>query len=218
MKPSPELKVHTTRLSILEVAERLFAQIGFEKTTVFDIAHELRMSPANVYRFFSTKAEINEAVGRRLLSAIETAGENIVALSEPAREKLRALLASIETTNEERLRSRRKLHYLLETAFSQNWPIARDHVEKITKLLCEIIEQGHRDGEFAVSDCQLAAILVCSACMRFWHPRLVVEFAEEPEPTLDQTVDFCLTALAQGVSAAKRLRPVQPPTSIAAAS
>jgi hypothetical protein len=90
---------------------------------------------------------------------------------------------------------------LLETAFSENWPIAHDHIEKITKLLCEIISQGDRDGEFAVGDCELAAILVRSASMRFWHPRLMVECAEDPEPTLDQMVDFCLASLVQRASA-----------------
>ena len=41
-----------TRERILVVAERLFRQLGYQKTTVADIAKELRMSPANVYRFF----------------------------------------------------------------------------------------------------------------------------------------------------------------------
>ncbi len=44
-----------TRERILVVAERLFRQIGYQKTTVGDIAKELRMSPANVYRFFESK-------------------------------------------------------------------------------------------------------------------------------------------------------------------
>jgi AcrR family transcriptional regulator len=196
MKDAPESKEHSTRLSILAVAERLFAEIGFEKTTVADLARELRMSPANVYRFFSAKAEINEAVGRRLLRAIEAAGEEIVKQPRPAGEKLRAFLAAVEKANDDRFRSNRKLHDLLETAFSENWPIAHDHIEKITKLLCEIISQGDRDGEFAVGDCELTAILVRSASMRFWHPRLMVECAEDPEPTLDQMVDFCLASLA----------------------
>ena len=41
-----------TRERILVVAERLFRQIGYQKTTVADIAKELRVSPAGVYRFF----------------------------------------------------------------------------------------------------------------------------------------------------------------------
>ena len=44
-----------TRARILVVAERLFREIGYQKTTVADIAKVLRMSPANVYRFFDSR-------------------------------------------------------------------------------------------------------------------------------------------------------------------
>lgn len=36
---------------ILEAAERLFRHYGYAKTNVADIARELDMSPANIYRF-----------------------------------------------------------------------------------------------------------------------------------------------------------------------
>jgi len=60
-----------TRERILVVAERLFRQIGYQKTTVADIAKELRMSPANVYRFFESKKAINEGVARVLMGEVE---------------------------------------------------------------------------------------------------------------------------------------------------
>ena len=44
-----------TRERILVMAERLFRELGYQKTTVGDIAKELHMSPANVYRFFESK-------------------------------------------------------------------------------------------------------------------------------------------------------------------
>ena len=43
-----ESKEKDTRELILKVAERLFRQMGFQKTTVADIARETHMSPANV--------------------------------------------------------------------------------------------------------------------------------------------------------------------------
>ena len=60
-----------TRERILVVAERLFRQIGYQKTTVADIAKELRMSPANVYRFFDSKKAIHEGVARSLMGEVE---------------------------------------------------------------------------------------------------------------------------------------------------
>ena len=47
-----------TRQSIVDTAERFFRDIGYQKTTVADIAKSLRMSPANVYRFFDSKKSI----------------------------------------------------------------------------------------------------------------------------------------------------------------
>ena len=60
-----------TRERILEVAERLFREIGYQKTTVADIAKVLRMSPANVYRFFNSKKAIHEGVARVLMGQVE---------------------------------------------------------------------------------------------------------------------------------------------------
>ena len=64
-----------TRERILVVAERLFRQIGYQKTTVADIAKELRMSPANVYRFFDSKKAIHEGVARGLMGEVEVAAQ-----------------------------------------------------------------------------------------------------------------------------------------------
>ena len=148
--------------------------------------------------FSLQKPRSTKRSARRLFAVTEVAGDGIVKNSEPVRQKLRALLAMMETANEQRFLSNRKLHDLLERSFSENWPIAREHTKKITKLLYEIISQGKRDGVFAVGDCERAATIMRSASIRFWHPRQAVEGAQEPEPTLDEMIDFCLAAFAQG--------------------
>ena len=58
------------RARIVETAEALFRDIGYQKTTVADIAKALKMSPANVYRFFDSKKSINEAVAERVTAAV----------------------------------------------------------------------------------------------------------------------------------------------------
>src|SRR5258708_33824379 len=73
-----------TRERILVVAERLFREIGYQKTTVADIAKVLRMSPANVYRFFDSKKAIHEGGARTLMGGVETAAEALSAGRVPA--------------------------------------------------------------------------------------------------------------------------------------
>ena len=58
------------RERILVTAERLFREIGYQKTTVADIAKALHMSPANVYRFFDSKKSITAGVARRLMGEV----------------------------------------------------------------------------------------------------------------------------------------------------
>src|ERR1700731_5316185 len=90
------------RERILVTAERLFRQIGYQKTTVADIAKELRMSPANVYRFFESKKAIHESVARSLMGEVEEVAKAIVAKPGPATSRLRELLTTIHRMNSER--------------------------------------------------------------------------------------------------------------------
>ena len=67
----PDEAAPTTRCRILATAEEAFRLVGYQKTTVADIAKTLRMSPANVYRFFESKKAIHEAVIKRLMDDTE---------------------------------------------------------------------------------------------------------------------------------------------------
>ncbi len=75
MSAQPKAKTDDTRARIMETAETLFRRMGFAKTAVADIAGELRMSPANVYRFFPSKNAIVEAICQRCLT--DAGGEGL---------------------------------------------------------------------------------------------------------------------------------------------
>jgi AcrR family transcriptional regulator len=197
MRAERESKEKDTHKLIVEVAERLFRQIGFQKTTVADIARELHMSPANVYRFFAAKSEINEAVCMDLLGKIEAEAEKIAASRGTATQKIRNLLGSVEKSHRKQYMFDRKLHDLIEAAITENWAIMRRHTERMAAILEQIIASGMASNEFPTGDATLAARLVNTACIRFCHPRLIVEYEQEPEPTLDQMLGFCLSALAR---------------------
>ena len=197
MRTERESKEKDTHKLIVEVAERLFQQIGFQKTTVADIARELHMSPANVYRFFAAKSEINEAVCMDLLGEIEAEAEKIASSPGTATQKLRSMMGSIEKIIHKLYMFDRNLHDLIEVAIIENWSTIRLHNERMAAILEQIIASGMASGEFPLGDATLAARLVNTACIRFSHPRLIVEFEQELEPTLDQTIGFCLTALTR---------------------
>ena len=184
-----------TRERILVVAERLFRQIGYQKTTVADIAKELRMSPANVYRFFESKKAIHEGVARGLMGEVEVAAHAIVIRPGPAADRLRELLTTVHRMNSERYVGDSKLHEMVAIAMQESWQVCVAHMQIITESIVGIIAQGVASGEFEAPDVPLAAGCTCTAMIRFFHPQMIAQCATKPGPTIDQMIDFVLAGL-----------------------
>ena len=185
-----------TRERILVVAERLFREIGYQKTTVADIAKMLRMSPANVYRFFDSKKAIHEGVARTLMGGVEDATEAIAAKRGSAASRLRELMTTIHRMNSERYVGDSKLHEMVEVAMEESWEVCVAHMQRITETIGGVIAEGVTSGEFDAPDVPVAAMCACSAMIRFFHPQMIAQSANKPGPSLDQMIDFVLAALA----------------------
>jgi AcrR family transcriptional regulator len=185
-----------TRERILEVAERLFREIGYQKTTVADIAKELRMSPANVYRFFDSKKAIHEGVARVLMSEVEIEAQRIADAPGPAVPRLRELLTTVHRMNSERYVGDSKLHEMVAIAMEESWEVCVAHIQQITENIGAVIGQGMASGEFEKSDVVVAALCACTAMVRFFHPQMIAQAAHKPGPSIDQMIDFVLAALA----------------------
>jgi len=186
------------RRRILVVAERLFRQIGYQKTTVADIAKVLQMSPANVYRFFDSKKAIHKGVARHLMGEVEQAAENIAAADGPAAKRLRDLLGTIHRMNRERYVGDEKLHEMVAIAMEENWDVCINHMEHILAAIGQVVAQGAASGEFDAPDVPLAAGCTCTAMVRFFHPQMIAQSFDNEGPTLDQMVDFVLAGLRAG--------------------
>ena len=183
------------RERILITAERLFREIGYQKTTVADIAKTLRMSPANVYRFFDSKKSITAGVARRLMGGVEQALQAIAKRPEDAVERLRELLQTVHRMNSDRYAGDSKMHEMVAVAMEENWDVCLAHIEYIIGVTAEVIADGVASGEFHVADIRVAALSTLTAMLRFIHPQYIAEFADKPTATLDQMIDFVIVAL-----------------------
>src|ERR1700727_1769450 len=180
-----------TRERILVGAERLFREIGYQKTTVADIAKMLRMSPANVYRFFDSKKAIHEGVARALMGEVELAAKAIVARPGPATPRLRELLTTIHRMNSERFVGDSKLHEMVEIAMEESWEVCLAHMQTIVEAIGGVIAQGVASGEFETTDVPLAAMCTCQAMLGYFHPQMIAQATtkpDKPHPSIDQMI------------------------------
>lgn len=186
-----------TRARIVMTAERLFREIGYQKTTVADIAKVLKMSPANVYRFFDSKKAIHEAVARRLMGEVEQAAIEIAAKPVPATERLREMLTTIHYMNSERYVGDAKLHEMVAIAMEEDWGVCNLHIEFIGTCIGRVVVDGMASGEFKSGDPKLMAYCVAASMVRFFHPQMIAQCAQKPGPTLEQMVDFVIDGISR---------------------
>ena len=186
------------RERILVTAERLFREIGYQKTTVADIAKALNMSPANIYRFFDSKRSINAGVARRLMGQVERQSQTIATGKQKAATRLRELLTTVHRMNSERYVGDSKMHEMVAVAMEEDWEVCKNHMECIVGIIGTVIADGVASGEFQVSDIPLAAHCTCTSMVRFFHPQVIAQCADKPGPTIDQMIDFVIAGLQHG--------------------
>jgi TetR/AcrR family fatty acid metabolism transcriptional regulator len=133
---------------ILKAAERIFAQKGFQETTISDVAQEAGVSDATIYEYFTSKEELLFSIPG------ETArkGKEVIELHlkyiRGAANKLRAVIYHyLEFYQREHdyasvamliLKQNRKF---LETKVYQD-------VREMSRLIIKVINEGAASGEF----------------------------------------------------------------------
>jgi AcrR family transcriptional regulator len=149
---------------ILEVAERLFREVGYGKTTIADIAAALGMSSANVYRFFATKSDIHNAIFVRLMAGLHGALRDAAGPPGTAAQRLE-----------------RRVFDMVETAMVENWDAIQAHIATIEAILAGIIAEGIATAEFSPGDPAALAAVVLDASCAFMHPTMIADCAHKPD-------------------------------------
>ena len=184
------------RKQILATAEQLFRAHGYGKTTVADIARECAMSPANVYRFFESKAAVNEAITEVLLAEQEARALAIAAEQRPVSDRLRKILLEMHGFTLERYLKESSVHELCAKAMDEQWGVIEAHIQRTRALTRSLIDEGMKNGEFAKGDLDAVAGAVHNAMLPFCHPQVVAEnFAKDQKRQALQMGEFLVRAL-----------------------
>lgn len=182
-----------TRRRIIEATLRLSALIGHRKTTVADIARELSMSPANIYRFFRSKRAIDEAVVGELLAETLVRAIDAARAAGTAIERLRGVLQAIERSHAGRLASEKKLYDLVIAASQESWAIVGEYQHRMTRIASWVISSGQARGELRGGD--PTAFARCVLATMEGHSHLKPASACRARPTTDQMIEFCVSAI-----------------------
>ena len=198
MNPQVKVKPEDTRARIVEAAEALFLRLGYAKTAVADIAAELHMSPANVYRFFPSKNAIVEAICQRVLADVEEQAWAIARAKAPAADRLERLILGILKYHKENLLTETRVNDIVLVAIENNWNAIRAHKETLRTIVEVILRDGVAAGEFETIDPGQVSDHFMHATVCFCHPVLVaggLQDGEDLEAVARGTVSFLVRAI-----------------------
>ncbi|MET0461838.1 MAG: TetR family transcriptional regulator [Chitinophagaceae bacterium] len=138
------------QIQIMEAAEKLFADKGFEGTSVRDIAEDAGVNLAMISYYFGSKEKLMEAMFDHRASS------SILQLEEMVNDKTLSPIQKVEKLIDryiEKLLSQQCFHRIMvrEQMVSNNGFIA-EQIQQIKRknqgLIKELIAQGQRSGEF----------------------------------------------------------------------
>jgi AcrR family transcriptional regulator len=198
MNAQPKAKSDDTRARIIETADSLFRRLGFAKTAVADIAGELGMSPANVYRFFPSKNAIVEAICQRCLSELDEKAWAVARSRGSASARLEHLFLEVLKYHLENLIVEKRVHDIVLVAMENNWDAVQAHIEGIRAIIEVILRDGIEGGEFERVEARETSMLIQQAMVGFCHPLMLAEGLREGEDLDKQartTIRFLLRAI-----------------------
>jgi AcrR family transcriptional regulator len=173
MSPQAKANPDDTRGRIIETADKLFRHLGYAKTAVADIAGELGMSAANVYRFFPSKNAIVEAICRRCLAELDEKAWAIARSRAPAAQRVERLVLEVLAYHKENVLTDQKVNDIVMVALADSWGAIQAHKEIIINAAELIVRDGIESGEFEAVDPRETARLLMRSFVAFMHPVMI---------------------------------------------
>jgi AcrR family transcriptional regulator len=188
---------------VLAIAADHLKRFGPRRITVVDIADAAGMTHANVYRYFTSKAALIDAVAGQWLKSLETLIADIADAPDPADDKLERLIQAWSQAHRDLLVENRHLFDVYCTATETSRALVRKHRGRMRQLIERVIDEGIATGKFEPRDRERAVGFVSDAVYRFINPVAIRLDVEVPRDILDGRLAVMVRvvqrALANGI-------------------
>lgn len=144
-----------TKEKILDVSFRLFAEKGYDKTSIQDIVNALGMSKGAIYHHFASKEEILEAIGER--SFLSRQSDVITDPNMNGLEKLKAYIRNEFSNYEKQAIDRFAKNIIRIPQFTSM--LLENTLTKNALMFEELMNEGIQDGSIQVTNPKLVSEL-----------------------------------------------------------
>jgi len=182
---------------ILDAADRRFADYGYNKTTMAEIADDCAMSVGNLYRHFKNKESIAVASMQRQLQAKLDAGVAAAAADDDALNALSAFLLTRLRMGHAHFAGTRHLFDMMALVNSRHRDLLLAFEQKVIAALATIIKRGIIQGRFHSENQQQTAYDIHQATIRYNNP---VNLKNNPLDLLESDLQRLISLLYHGLA------------------
>jgi AcrR family transcriptional regulator len=186
---------------ILDVTEDVLRRFGLAKATVVDVARALDVSHGSVYRHFSSKASLREAVAKRWLDRVSSPLAKIADGSGPAPARLERWLRALCSAKQKKVLEDPEMFATYLTLAREACVVVKAHKEKLADQIATILSDGIKQGAFQVTDIKASARAILEAISRYYHPAHAEEWKDAD---LAVRFDALLALLLRGLEAPRK--------------
>ena len=185
-------RITETRDEILDVALKHFQHFGVGKTAMADIASDVNMSTANLYRYFKNKEEIVVACSQRCLTDRHNQLLSIVNhQNNSATQKLKEFFRESLRYTYNQAANNPNITELVKVITSKHHHIVHEKNQAEKTMIEQILKQGQTQQVFNINDIEQTTLGIHSALHLFQFP---VAMDVYPLPDLEKKAD-AVTAL-----------------------
>ena len=168
------------RSQIVEAARSRFSHYGYGKTTMSEIATDVGMSAANLYRYFKNKQEIiAECASSCMCERVERLRMAIKQAEMSAVERLKTYVLTDLQISHEMAENDRKINELIITITQKRPDLVYKKIEAENSLIAEILSYGNETGEFNINDVMTTAQTIHTSLIVFNVPIFMSLYSHE---------------------------------------
>ena len=192
-----DLPSEQLREKILDAADKRFKILGHKKTAMAEVAEDLGMSTANLYRYFPSKLDIAEGFALRCFADKEKGLREVVDWeNELASSGLRKMAFYLLNYNFRQLNEYPQINELIEALCVERPALVERKKQGELDVLMLILKQGRKQAGWQIGDIEQIGLAILSSWLMFTTPTFMHnQTLEQLEGYLENILDITFNGL-----------------------
>ncbi len=192
----------TPKGRILAAAARQLGRHGLRKFTVVDVAADAGMTHPNIYRYFTSKTALLDALVASWLKPLEDRIETVVNATDPVPDKLERMVVAISRAYRAAKAEEPQLFAAFAAATTANRAVSRKHRTRMRRAFERVIDEGIGTGMIGLRDRAKAQACCSTRAGGSWIRRPSWRRPKRAFPSMDGS-NGCSRPCCKGLAGAR---------------